>query len=61
MAMNYAYNFAEIIPETGMCIQILTGTASETDDPTRFIAIPVCDPEYLLKYYSNGANSRSTS
>lgn len=54
MAINYAYNFAEIDPETRMCIQVLTSTSSQNDDPTRFIPIPVYDEEYLFKYYIDG-------
>lgn len=52
MALNYAYNYAEIDPSTGMCI----GVYSQTDicDSPNFIEIPVNDTEYLLKYYING-------
>lgn len=55
MAVNYAYNYAYIDPETNMCIEIQT-----TSDPNRheqmpeLIPIPVYDEEYLLKYYING-------
>ena len=51
MAVNYAYNYAEI-DETGMCIGVYTGT-TPSDNPN-FIEIPVNDSEYLLKYYING-------
>ena len=55
MAINYAYNFAEIDPTTNMCIGVCT-----TSDPTQgelpnFVEIPVYDEEYILKYYINGA------
>lgn len=53
MALNYAYNFAEIDPVTKMCICV-----DSTSDPElpgeNWVAIPVNDPEYLLKYYING-------
>lgn len=55
MAVNYAYNFAEIDLETNMCIQVITSTESQNDHPDRFIPIPVYDEEYLFKYYINGA------
>lgn len=52
MAVNYAYNYAEIDLTTGMCIGVKTTTA-ETIHPA-LIPIPVYDGEYLLKYYING-------
>lgn len=52
MAVNYQYNYAEIDPETNMCIGVHSGT-NEADNPT-FVAIPVYDEEYIMKYYING-------
>lgn len=52
MAVNYAYNYAEIDPTTGMCIGVYS-TTTVSDNPN-FIEIPVNDTEYLLKYYING-------
>ena len=52
MAVNYAYNYAEIDPETNMCIGVHSGTAEATTP--NWVAIPVNDPEYLMKYYING-------
>lgn len=54
MAVNYAYNFAQIDPNTNMCIHVIT-----TSDPTQgevegYVEIPVYDLEYLMKYYING-------
>ena len=53
MALTYAYNFAEIDPETKMCVGVLT-TSNQDQDPTYFVEIPVYDPEYIMKYYING-------
>lgn len=53
MAVNYYYNYAQIDPETNMCIQVITTTADSSADP-RFVEIPVYDPEYICKFYING-------
>ena len=53
MAMNYAYNFAEIDPATKMCICVDSSTNPEPLDEN-WVAIPVNDPEYLFKYYIDG-------
>lgn len=54
MAVNYAYNFAEIDPETNMCIGVQSSTdPTEGDMPNR-VEIPVYDEEYICKYYING-------
>ena len=52
MAVNYAYNYAQIDPSTNMCIQVtsMSGPSSLPD----FIEIPVYDEEYLFKYYIDG-------
>lgn len=52
MAVNYAYNYAQIDPETGRCIGVRTRT-SEIVHP-ELIAIPVYDEDYYNKYYLNG-------
>lgn len=54
MAVNYAYNFAVIDPNTNMCIQVMTTTDAEEADMPNRVELPVCDPEYLFKYYING-------
>ena len=53
MAVNYAYNYAEIDPSLGnMCIGVYSMT--HTADNPNYIEIPVNDSEYLCKYYING-------
>lgn len=52
MAVNLYYNFAEIDPETGMCIGVHTSSADDSSDTV--IPIPVYSDEYLFKYYING-------
>ncbi len=53
MALNYAYNYAEIDPATGMCIGVRSMTVADTETPN-LVEIPVNDPEYICKYYING-------
>lgn len=53
MAVNYAFNYAEIEVDTGECTGVFTRT-SELNNPA-LIPIPVYDPEYIGKYYINGA------
>lgn len=50
MAVNYAYNYAQIDPVTNMCIGVHSMTVP-CDDPY-WIEIPVNDPEYCVKYYN---------
>ena len=47
---RYYYNFAEIIPETRMCIGVRT-TTSDDSGTDNLIPIPVYDENYILKYY----------
>lgn len=54
MAVNYAYHYAQIDLTTGMCIQVITTTTSGDDEIEGWVAIPVYDEEYLMKYYING-------
>lgn len=53
---RYAYNFAEIDNATNMCIGVITTTDPNTEGPTgggtTFVAIPVYDENYSLKYYN---------
>ena len=53
MAVNYYYNYAEIDPETRMCIGVHTSTAQAVETDT-WVEIPVYDEEYCFKYYING-------
>lgn len=55
MAVNYAYNFAEIDPNTNMCIGVRTTTDPAFGNLPNVVEIPVYDEEYCLKYYINGA------
>ena len=59
MAVNYAYNYAEIDNVTGMCLGIVTSSRADMAGPTQvgttYVEIPVYDGEYLLKFYINGA------
>ena len=53
MAIQYAYNFAQIDPTTNMCIHVTTTSEDYTGVPN-WVEIPVYDEDYLLKYYING-------
>lgn len=53
MAVNYAYNYAVITLETGLCTGVQS-TTSPTSNP-RLIEIPVYDVNYVDKYYLNGS------
>lgn len=55
MAMNYAYNYAQIDPETKMCMWVQSTTAEVEELAENWVEIPVNDPEYVGKYYINGA------
>ena len=55
MAVNYAYNFAEIDPTTNMCIGVVTGTNPDQGTLPNFVEIPVYDENYVFKYYINGS------
>lgn len=55
MSMNYAYNYAELDPETGECIGVFSSSAPMTFAPgDPIVEIPVNDDEYFGKYYING-------
>lgn len=59
MAINYAYNYAEIDDATGMCLGVVTSSRDNMEGPTSmgstYISIPVYDEEYIMKYYINGS------
>lgn len=55
MAVNYAYNFAQIDPSTNMCIQVVTTTNPEQGNMPNWVEIPVYDINYVMKYYIDGA------
>lgn len=52
MAINLAYNYAEVDPVTKMCVGVYTASC-ETEDPN-MVEIPVYDEEYCFKYYIDG-------
>lgn len=55
MALNYAYNYAELDPATSMCIGFHSTTAYDPENvPDNWVEVPVNDPEYICKYYING-------
>jgi hypothetical protein len=55
MATNYAYNYAIIDLDTGMCINVeSTSMYIDVNQYPDMVEIPVCDPDYLMKYYING-------
>lgn len=58
MAELLAYNYAEIMNDTGMCIGVMTSSypdqAGPTNAGTTYVEIPVDDDEYIFKYYING-------
>lgn len=51
-ARRYAYNYAEIDPETNMCISVLTTSVERHQEG--LVEIPVYDEEYVMKYYIDG-------
>ncbi len=53
MSTNFAYNYAEIDPETNMCVGVCS-TSSPNPAGPNWVAIPVYDEEYCLKYYIDG-------
>ena len=53
MSVNYAYNYANIDLETGMCIGVYSRTYETNEED--MIPIPVYDEEYCFKYYINGS------
>lgn len=47
--INYSYHYAEIDPETNMCVGVYSATC-ESDDPN-WVAIPEYDNVFCFKYY----------
>lgn len=54
MAVNYAYNFAQIDPDTNMCFGVMSTTDGTQGEMPGYVEIPVYDENYVLKYYING-------
>lgn len=58
MAMQYAYNYAEIEDGTGLCLGVVSSSdpneAGPTGIGTTYISVPVYDEEMVFKYYLNG-------
>lgn len=50
MAINYAYNYAEIDPDTNMCIGVYSVTYISNDP--NWVQIPTDSDEYFFKYYN---------
>lgn len=53
MALNYAYNYAEIELDTGLCTAVFSSSREMINEA--LIPIPVNDEDYIDKYYLNGA------
>lgn len=58
MAMNYAYNYAEIDDASYMCIGVVSTSDPDVAGPTpagtTYVEIPVYDENYVMKFYING-------
>lgn len=58
MALNYAYNFAEVQDSDGWCVGVISTTDPTNEGPTglgtTYVPIPVYDENYVMKYYING-------
>lgn len=58
MAVNYAYNYAEIDNATNMCLGVVTSSRPDMAGPigpsSTYVEIPVYDENYIFKYYING-------
>ena len=54
MSQNLAYNYAELDPETNMCIGIQTVSVEYDPCPSHFVPIHDDVEDYLFKYYING-------
>ena len=52
MALNYAYNYAEIDLSTNMCIGVRSTSDPAFGELEGVVEIPVYDEEYILKYYN---------
>ena len=57
MAVQAYFNYAEIDPETNMCMSVVSSTVeypAEDLERYNYVEIPVYDEDYTLKYYING-------
>lgn len=54
MAQNFAYVYAQIDLETGMCIGIHSYSVEAEELDEDLVEVPVYDEEYLFKYYIDG-------
>lgn len=58
MSMHLGYFYAEVEDATGLCIGLLNSSDPNQGGPTTlgttYVAIPVYDEEYFLKYYIDG-------
>lgn len=55
MAELLAYNYAEIEPDTGLCVGVQTTSGwFDANEYPDFVEIPVYDEEYIDKYYIDG-------
>lgn len=54
MAINYAYNFAEIDLTTNMCVSVMSTSDPGQGDIEGWVEIPVYDENYVMKYYIDG-------
>lgn len=58
MAVNYAYNFAEIDNVTGQCWGVISTSNPDAEGPTplgtTYVPIPVYDENYVFKFYIGG-------
>ena len=52
MALNYEYAYAEIDPETNMCIGVFSASC-ECDNPN-LVQISTYNEDYIFKYYIDG-------
>lgn len=56
MSLNFAYNYAEIELDTGLCVAVESRSrALDLTVYPEMIEIPVYDEDYIDKYYINGA------
>ena len=56
MSLNYNYHFAEIDNATNMCVGVMNTSDASVEGPTlggtTYVAIPVYDEEFCLKFYN---------
>ena len=55
MALNLAYNFAWIDPETNMCLEVRTTSSPNAGNEPNLVPIPEYNTDYIFKYYIDGA------